>query len=144
VPSHDATIEGEDLGFQGQQLSAKSGNAGPCYLWKPSVSGIRDNFEQLLDTVASDRCDDPELSKVRSDGIDDGGLLANEQMSCAMECQTALLLGRLSRHEAHVWPGDRFANCFRVSRIVLLSFDVRLDVGRRHQAHGMAERLKFA
>jgi hypothetical protein len=81
VPSHDATIEGEDLGFQGQQLSAKSGNAGPCYLWKPSVSGIGDNFEQLLDTVASDRCDDPELSKVRSDGIDDGGLLANEQMS---------------------------------------------------------------
>src|SRR6266436_5768112 len=56
VPSHDATIEGEDLGFQGQQLSAKRGNAGPYYLWKPSVSVIRDNFEQLLDTVASDRC----------------------------------------------------------------------------------------
>jgi len=42
---------------------------------------------------------------VRSDGIDDGRLLANEQMSDAMEAQAALLLGCLGQHEALVSPG---------------------------------------
>src|SRR5215468_12294534 len=60
-----------------------------------------------------------------------------------MEAQAALLLVRLGRHEAHVSPGDGFANRFCVSRIVLLSFDIRLDVGGRHQADHVTERLKF-
>src|SRR5712672_3317563 len=64
-------------------------------------------------------------------------------MSGAMKHQTALLLGRLGRHKSHVWPGDRFANRFRISRIVLLSFDIGFHVGGRHQAHGVAQRLKF-
>jgi hypothetical protein len=116
-------IERQDLGFQCQQLSPKSSHAGPCYLGEPRVVDIDDDFEQLLDTLAPDRCNDPELSKVRSDGIDDSRLLANEQMSSAMEAQAALLFGRLRWHEAHVWPGDGFANRFRVSRIVLVSFE---------------------
>ena len=43
-----------------------------------AVSGIRvsfwnrDNFEQLLDTIATNRRDDPELGKMRADRIDDG------------------------------------------------------------------------
>src|SRR5215470_3827845 len=129
MPCHDAAIEGQDLGFQCQQLSPKSSYAGPRYLWQPSVVGISDDFEQLLDTTAPDRCDDSELGQVRANGIDDGRLLANEQMSCAMKRQAALLFRGLGRHEAHVSPGDGFANRFRVSRIVLMSFDVRLDVG---------------
>jgi hypothetical protein len=80
---------------------------------------------------------------VSTNGIDDGRLLANEQMSSAMEAQATLLLGRLGGHKAHVSPGDGFANRFRVSRIVLLSFDVRLDVGGRHQADRVTEHLKF-
>src|SRR5712671_6236899 len=72
-------------GFEGQQLSAKSSNAGPCYLGGPSVTAIGGNFEQLLAATAPDRCDDPELGKVRSDRVDDCRLLANEQMSSAME-----------------------------------------------------------
>jgi len=124
-------------------LSAKSSNAGPCYLGEPSVTAIGGNFEQLLAATAPDRCDDPELGKVRSDRVDDCRLLANEQMSSAMEGLAVLLLGRLGRHEAHVSPGDGFANRFCVSRIVLLSFDIRLDIGRRHQAHGMTQRLKL-
>jgi hypothetical protein len=124
-------------------LTPKRSDAGPCYLGEPSVIGIGD-FEQLLDASAPDKRDDPELGKVRSDRIDDGRLLANEQMSRAMEAQAALLLGRLGRHEAHVSPGDGFANRFCVSRIILLSLDIRLDVGGRHQAHRVTERLKFA
>src|SRR5258708_11782642 len=144
VPCHDAAIEGQDLGFQCQQLSPESSHAGPGYLGEPSVTAIGDNFEQLLDTTAPDRCDDPELGQVRANGIDDGRLLANEQMPCAVECQTALLLGGLCGHKPHVWPRDGFANRFRVSRIILMSFDVRLDVGRWHQAYGVTERLKLA
>src|SRR5215467_15840363 len=81
--------------FRGQQLSPKSSHTGPGYLGEPGVVDIDDDFEQLLDTPAPDRCDDSELGKVRPDGIDDGRLLANEQMSRAMEAQAALLLGRL-------------------------------------------------
>jgi len=43
LPSHDETIESQDLGFEGQQLSAKSGNAGPADLGEPSVTAIGDN-----------------------------------------------------------------------------------------------------
>jgi hypothetical protein len=140
---YHAMIEGQDLGFQRQQLSAKSSHAGPCYLGEPGVVGVDDDFEHLLDAPAPDGCDDPELGKVRADGIDDSRLLANEQMSCAVKAQAALLLGCLGRHEAHVWPSDGFANRFCVSRIILLSFDIGLDIGRRHQAHRVTERLKF-
>jgi hypothetical protein len=87
VPCHDAAIEGQDLGFQCQQLSPESSQAGACYLWQPSVVGIGDDFEQLLDITTPDRCDDPELGQVRANGIDDGRLLANEQMAGAMKRQ---------------------------------------------------------
>jgi len=49
-------------------------------------------------------------------------------MACAMKRQTALLFSGLARYEAHVSRGDGFANRFRISRIALMSFDVRLDV----------------
>jgi hypothetical protein len=87
------------------------------------VVGIGDDFEQLLDTAAPDWCDDPELGRVRANGIDDGRLLANKQMACAMKRQAALLFRGLGRHEAHVSPRDGFANRFRVSSIVLMPFE---------------------
>src|SRR4029077_17099341 len=65
-------------------------------------------------------------------------------MPRAMKRQTALLLRRLGRHKPHVWPPYRFTNRFCVSCVVLMPFDIRLDIGRRHQAHGVTERLKFA
>ena len=71
--------------YKGQQLRPKSSHAGPCYLWEPSVVGVGDNLEQLIDTTAPDRRDDPELRQMRANGVDDGGLLANEQMPRAIE-----------------------------------------------------------
>jgi hypothetical protein len=123
VLSHDAAIKGQDLGFQCQQLSPKSSHAGPGYLGEPSVVGIGNNFEQLLDTIAPDRCDDPELGQLRTNGIDDRRLLANEQMPRPMKRQTALLLGGLGRHKPHVWSPYRFTNRFCVSCVVLMPFD---------------------
>jgi hypothetical protein len=65
-------------------------------------------------------------------------------VTSAVECQAALLLGRLGRDEPHIGPGDRFADCLGISGIVLVSFDVGLHVGRRHQPHSVAERLELA
>src|ERR1700738_2719767 len=81
--------------------------------------------------------------KVSSERIDNGRLLPDEQMACTMKHQAALLLGRLRRDEPHVCSRDRFADCFRVGRIVLLPLDVRLYVSRRHKPHGMPKRLQF-
>src|SRR5262249_31922699 len=47
-------------------------------------------------------------------------------------------------HEAHVCSGDRFANGLSVCSIVLLPLDVRLHVGRRHQAHRMPHCCELA
>ena len=60
-----------------------------------------------------------------------------------MKRQAALPLWRLGWREPHVGSGNRFANRFRVSCIVLLSLDIRLYVGRWHQAYRVAERQKF-
>src|SRR5208282_2549556 len=65
-------------------------------------------------------------------------------MANAVEHQAALLLRCLGLHEPHVRPGHRFADCLGVGGIVLLPLDVWLHVGRRHQPHGVTERLKLA
>jgi hypothetical protein len=56
----------------------------PRFTAKPFVVAITGDLEQLLNTSAPDRGDDAELGKVSSDRIDDGRLLPNEQMACAM------------------------------------------------------------
>src|SRR6516164_6317717 len=67
-----------------------------------------------------------------------------KEMARAMKYQAALLLDRLDRNEPHIRPRDRFADRLRVGRVILLSFDIGLHVGRRYQAHGVAKRLKLA
>ena len=67
MPGRDATIECQYLGSQRQQLRTKSSNARTSYLWDPGVICIRDNFEQLVDAIATNRRDDPELGKICAD-----------------------------------------------------------------------------
>ena len=133
MPGHDATIECQYLSLQSQQLAAESGNASARYLGEPIVIGIGDDFEQPLDAPSPHRRDDPKLSKMGTNGIDDGGLLANEEMTCAMKRQAALLFWGLGRHEPHIGSRDGFTNCFRIGGIILVTFDVGLDVGRRQE-----------
>jgi hypothetical protein len=77
------------------------------------------------------------------DRIDHRSLLPNEQMPGAMEHQAALLLRRLGRHKPHIGPGHCFTDGLSISGIILVSLYVRLDIGWRHQAHGMPKRLEF-
>jgi hypothetical protein len=95
--------------------------------------------EQFLNTIASDRSDDPELSKMGADRIDHLGLLTHAEMTRAMKYHAALLLRVLGIDEPHVGSRDRFANSLSVSCIVLLTLDVWLHVSRPHQSHGMAK-----
>ena len=141
--SYDHPVELQDLLLEPIQLSPKCRETRTGYFRNSLVTWIGDDIEQFLDPLASDRSDDPELSKMGPDHIDHRSLLANEQMARAMERQTALLLGRLGCDEPHVRPGDRFADRLRVRGIVLLPFDVGLHVGRRHQPHSVAERLEL-
>src|SRR5262249_49502728 len=130
-------------GLQHLQLSSKSCNTFARHIGKPLIARIGNDTEQLFNTPSSDRCDNAELGKMGADRVDHGGLLADEEMAGAVKHQPALLLGLLSRNEPHVCPSDRFADRLGVSRIVLVSLDVWLHVGWRHQPHGVAERLEL-
>jgi hypothetical protein len=72
------------------------------------------------------------------------GLLADEELACAMEHQAALLFGRLGLDKPHVGSGYCFADGLSVGGIILLPLDVGLHVGRRHQAHDMPKCLELA
>lgn len=73
-----------------------------------------------------------------------GRALSHQKMACAVEHEDALRFGRLNRHEAHVWPRYRLADCLGIGCVVLVALDVRLHVGRRHQPHLMPEGAEFA
>src|SRR5712671_3535871 len=105
---------------------------------------ISNDTEQLLDTLGADRRDNAKLGEMGTNGIYHRNLLADEEMARAVEHQAALLLRCLGRDEPHVRPGDRFADCLGISGIVLVSLDVGLHIGWRHQAHGMAKCLELA
>ena len=66
VPSPDHTIELQDLQcLQRPQLGTESGNTRTGkFLGQPLIICIGSNPEQLLDTLASDRRDDPKLCKM--------------------------------------------------------------------------------
>src|ERR1700721_4825034 len=65
-------------------------------------------------------------------------------MASTVKHQAALLFGILGWHEPHGGSGDRLANRFCVGHVILLPFDVGLNVSRRHQSYGMAKRLQLA
>ena len=144
VPGQDHPVELQNLLFQAEQLSAERGKARARNLWHPLVVRVGNSMQQFRDPSTTDRRDNAELGEVCPDRIDHRGLLADEHVAGAVKHQAALLLRRLGRHEPHVGSGDGFTNCLCVSHVVLLAFDVGLHVSRRHQSHGMAERLEMA
>ena len=80
---------------------------------------------------------------MHADRIDHRGLRADEQLALATQHQAAPLLRRLGRNEPHVWSGNRLADGFGVSSIVLMSLDVWLHIGCRHQADSVSKRLEL-
>ena len=68
----------KDLGLQHSQLGTESRNACARNLGQPLVSQVRDDTEQVVYAITSDRRDDAKLRKMRADRIDHRGLLTNE------------------------------------------------------------------
>jgi hypothetical protein len=63
--------------------------------------------------------------------------LADQEIPCPEQHGARLLFLRFDSNEAHGRSARRFRNRLCVRRVVLLSFDKRLDVGRRNQANFM-------
>jgi hypothetical protein len=70
VPGQDPTVELQDLRLQGPQLRAKGGETRPCDLGHALVTRIRDDIEQLFNSLASHRGYDPELGQMGADRVD--------------------------------------------------------------------------
>ena len=68
----------KDLRLEHPQLGAERGEAGARNFRQPLVTCVSDDPEQFLNTIATDRRDDPELGKMGTDRIDHRGLLADE------------------------------------------------------------------
>ncbi len=144
MPGIDLPVKLQDLHAQLLELVAKSQHALPGKVRDALVIGIGDNVEQLLDAAAADPRDNAELRQMRADRIDHSGLLPDEQMPGPMQHQAGLLVGRFHRNEAHVRPLHRLANRLGIGGVILLAFNIGFDIGRRHQANRMAERLQLA
>ena len=67
MPSQDALIELQDLRLQHPQLRTKGFNKVACDLRHAIIIGVRDNVEQFLDSVATNRRYDAELGKMRAE-----------------------------------------------------------------------------
>jgi transposase len=98
---------------------------------QPSVTAISHDSEQLFNTIAPNRRNHPEFRKIGTDRVDHRSLLANKQVTGAVQHQAALLLGSLGGNEAHVGPGDRIADGLSIGSIVLLPLHRRLRITRR-------------
>jgi len=144
VPGVDHPVELENLLLKDPQLGTERRKTRARNLRHPFVTWIGNDPEQFLDAFAADRRDDSELCKMGTDRINYRGLLADEEMAGAMKHQAALLLGCLGRDKPHVCPGNSLADSLGISGVVLLSLDIGLHVGRRHQAHRMPQRLELA
>jgi hypothetical protein len=94
-------------------------------------------MEQFGDPFAPNRGDYAELGKVCPHRVDRSGLLADEQMACAVKHRATLLIACFGWHEPHLGSPDRLANS--LCCVVLLALDAGLHLGWRHQSHDMTD-----
>ena len=106
MPGHDHSIQLQNLPLEAEQLIAKRSKARTANRRHPFVARIGHNMQQVGGSFSPDRRDNAELGKVSPDRVNHRGLLAHEQMACAVKHQAALLLGRLCWHKSHVGSRD--------------------------------------
>jgi hypothetical protein len=64
MPDDDAPVELRDLGLQHTQLTAESSRTRTGHVGEPALGFIGDDFQQLFDTPAADRSDNPEIRQL--------------------------------------------------------------------------------
>jgi hypothetical protein len=70
MPSHDQTVKLKKQGFEHLLLGSECGKTRTCHLGHSFVAPVGSDVEQFLHAMASDRRDNPELSKMSADRID--------------------------------------------------------------------------
>ena len=96
--------------------------------------------KKVHDPARSLRRDQPELRAMPTDGVDQLGALTHQKLAGTRKHQHTLAFRALDRHEPHRRSGHRFAYRFGIGGVVLLTAKISLHIGRRHQAHLMAQR----
>ena len=81
----------------------------------------------------------PEFGKMATYRIDGLGPLTHREIADTKHNGRSLLLFALHRYEPHRRPLRRFADRLRVSRIVLLPLNERLDIARGNQPDAMPQ-----
>src|SRR6516225_11361409 len=77
--------------------------------------------------------------QVPAKSVDALRALPHQEIAGSKHDAVRLLLFGLDRNEAHARPLGRFTDGLCIGGIVLLLLDERLDIGRRDQAHMMAQ-----
>src|SRR5215470_6976413 len=88
--------------------------------------------------------DDAALDQEAADLIGHPRPLADEARAHAMQSQQVHLLRRLDRHEVHGLPLHSFRNRLGIAVVVLMTFEERLYVLRRHQTNIVSKRGELA
>ena len=94
---------------------------------------------QALDFL---RQDDAELADQPAQTVVEGGALFDEALPGAVQTEDGLLVDVLDWHEAHIGPGNGFADRCGIRRIILAALaahPVRRHELGRHQFDGMSE-----
>ena len=107
---------------------------------QPVILRIRDDREQFRHAGPVLRGDQTELRALSPQRVAELGALLDQEPTGAMERQHGLILGRLDLRKPHGRPLRCLADRRRVSRVVLVGLQVRLDELRRDQLHGVSHR----
>jgi hypothetical protein len=105
---------------------------------------VVDLGRELRDTVDPLRRNDAELGQVRSQGTGQHRALADKEFAHPVQHEHSLGLARLHAHEPHAGSRDRLSNSLGVSGVGFVALNARLQIGRRHEPHLMAEPEKLA
>ncbi len=87
VPRENAAIRIEDLMFHHLKVSAQGQEAVTRARRYAVILAILDDLQQPLQPIAPDACDNTELGQMGTQGIDQRGALAHEQVAGPMQHQ---------------------------------------------------------
>ena len=140
MPFDKPPIKNANLLPESMSLDAKRHEAAAHKARNSFIFASFDKGDQRIRASPAYGSNDPEFGEMRSDRVCNRCQLPDEQMPCPMQRQACLLLRRFDRHKTHVGPLHGLANRLGVGRVVLLAFDVRLHIGRRHKFNFMSKR----
>src|SRR6478609_8784932 len=143
MPGLNALLELADLPLDALILLGKTHQADPRGLGDAEFLRSIHHFEKPPKTEAPDGCDDPELGQLATDRIAQHRALMHEQLAGSVQHESALLLLALSRYEPHRGPRHGLADRSRIIGVVLRALQISLYVTRRHQLHGVTQRLQL-